>query len=75
MGLQVMDLAHLKYLKGCSTDDNEESKSVKRQAGAEFQSVVLQLRRLTELKVMHVDFNIHLFKFQETGLAGWMKLR
>jgi len=67
-----MELAHLEVLKHHTVSGILDTED---RAGAAFQSVVLQLGRLTELRVKHVDFISCLFEFKETDLGRWMKLR
>jgi len=71
LGLQVMDLAHLEGLKHPQYMYRDKRTRIK--AAAAFQNVVLQLGRLTELKVKCVEFSYWLFSFPETDLAS--KLR
>lgn len=68
VGLQVMELAMIQ--------DHEPSDELLH-AGAAFQDVVLQLSRLTELRVrdVNVRFWEDFFQFKETDLTNWRKLR
>jgi len=64
MALQAIDLKHIMYPKPHKTRLYAHYR-----AGSVFQSVVLQLGRLTALGVLDVDFDHSLFRFEETDLA------